>query len=107
MNKKERRKALFCVLSAKFNNKELIILDDIKLKDIKTKNMIEIFNNIKYEKNLLLAIPAKNEVIEKSTSNIAFAKSTLVNYLNVKVLMKYKTLVLIKKSLETLSVLAK
>ena len=107
MNKKERRKALFCVLSDKFKNKELIVLDDIKLKEIKTKSMIEIFNNIKYEKNVLLAIPSKNEVIEKSTANISFVKSTLVNYLNVKDLMKYKTLVLMKNSLETLNALAK
>jgi len=107
MNKKERRKALFCVLSNKFKNKELIIIDDIKLKEIKTKSMIEIFNKVKYEKNVLLAISSKNEVIEKSVSNIVFAKSVLINYLNVKDLLKYKTLVLMKNSLETLSVLTK
>ncbi len=107
MNRKERRRALFCVLSAKFKNKELIVIDDIKLKEIKTKAMIEVFNNIKYEKNVLLAIGSKNEVIEKSIANITFAKSVLVNYLNVKDLMKYKTLILMKNSLETLNVLAK
>jgi len=107
MNKKERRKALFCVLSSKFKNKELIIIDDIKLKEIKTKVMVDIFNKVKYEKNVLLAIPSKNDNIERSVSNIVFAKSILVNYLNVKDLLKYKTLVLMKKSLETLDVLTK
>jgi len=107
MNRKERRKALFCVLSSKLKNKEIIIVDNIKLKEIKTKAMIEVFNNIKYEKNVLLAIDSKNEVIEKSIANIPFAKSILINYLNVKDLMKYKTLILMKNSLETLNVLAK
>ena len=107
MNKKERRKALFCVLSSKLNNKELIILDDVKLKEIKTKSMIEVFNKIKYEKNLLLAISEKNEIIERSVANITFAKSILVNYLNVKDLMKFKTLVLMKSSLDGLNNLAK
>lgn len=107
MNRKERRKALFCMLSAKVKNKELVILDNIKLKEIKTKSMLDVFNKVKYEKNLLLALDSKNEVIEKSTANIPFAKTVLVNYLNVKDLMKYKTLVLMKKSLENLEVLAK
>jgi len=96
MNRKERRKALFCVLSAKFNNKELIVVDDIKLKEIKTSNMVSIFDALGYEKNLLLAIPAKNENIEKSVANLPYAKSILTSYLNVRDLLKYKTLVLMK-----------
>jgi large subunit ribosomal protein L4 len=102
MNRKERRKALFCVLSSKLKNKELVVLDDIKLKEIKTKAMIDVFNNIKYEKNVLLTLSEKNEMIEKSANNIAFAKTVLVSYLNVKDLLKYKTLVLMKNSLEGL-----
>ncbi|HAO14729.1 MAG TPA: 50S ribosomal protein L4 [Tenacibaculum sp.] len=46
MNKKERRKALFCVLSSKLKNKDLVIIDDIKLKEIKTKQMVEIFSKL-------------------------------------------------------------
>ncbi len=107
MNRKERRKALFCVLSSKLKNKELVVLDDIKLKEIKTKAMIDVFNNIKYEKNVLLTLSEKNEMIEKSANNIAFAKTVLVSYLNVKDLLKYKTLVLMKNSLEGLNTLVK
>lgn len=107
MNKKERRKALFTVLSSKFANKNLIIVDKIDFSEVKTKNMINMFNNISYNKNILLAIPAKNEIIEKSSANLPFVKSVLVNYLNIKDLLKYETLVLLKESLDSLNTLTK
>ncbi|QFR38629.1 50S ribosomal protein L4 [Candidatus Gracilibacteria bacterium 28_42_T64] len=107
MNKKERRKALFCVLSSKLKNNELVILDTINFKEAKTKNMVEVFKNIPYEQKALLAIPSKNEMIEKSASNIPYVKSILVDYLNIKDLLKYKTLVLLKDSLENLNTLTK
>jgi len=107
MNKKERRKALFTVLSSKLINKELIIVDKIEFSDVKTKNMEALIKVLPYEKNVLLAIPAKNEVIEKSASNLPYVKSILVDYLNIKDLLKYKTLVLVKDSLTNLDNLAK
>ncbi|ATU05593.1 50S ribosomal protein L4 [Candidatus Gracilibacteria bacterium HOT-871] len=107
MNKKERRKALFCVLSSKFANKQLVLVDKIEFDTIKTKNMVQVLNSLPYEKNALLAIPAKNEVIEKSSSNLPYVKTILVNYLNVKDLLKYKTLILLKDSLVNLENLVK
>ncbi len=105
MNKKERRKALFCALSSKLKNNELIIIDDIKVDSIKTKVMASIFSNLHYEKNLLLTIPTKNDVLQKSSSNLPYVKSILVDYLNIADLLKYKTLVLMKDSLVKLSAL--
>lgn len=107
MNKKERRKALFCVLSSKLKNKDLVIIDDIKLKEIKTKQMVEIFSKLPVWDTSLLAIPTRNEVLEKSVSNIPSVKSVLINYLNIKDLLKYKTLVLLKWSLGNLDSLVK
>lgn len=107
MNKKERRKALFTVLSSKLANKQLIIIDKIELKEAKTKNMVEVFNSINIDKNALLAIPTKNESIAKSVSNLPNIKGVLVDYLNVKDLLKYNTLVLMKDSLQNLDNLAK
>lgn len=107
MNKKERRKALCTVLSSKFANNNLIIIDKIDFPEIKTKNMVDMFNNISYTKKVLLALPAKNEIVEKSASNLPFVKSVLVNYLNIKDLLKYETLVLVKESLDNLNTLTK
>jgi large subunit ribosomal protein L4 len=107
MNKKERRKALFCVLSSKLQNKELLIVDKIEFKDMKTKNMVEVMKALPYEKNALLAIAARNENLEKSSANLPYVKSILVDYLNIKDLLKYKTLILLKDTLVNLDNLAK
>lgn len=107
MNKKERRKALFVALSSKLTSGNLIILDKIDFKEAKTKNMVEVFNALPYNEKALLAIPAKNEIIEKSTANLPYVKSILVDYLNIKDLLKYKTLVLLKDSLVNLDNLTK
>ncbi len=107
MNKKERQRALFSVLSAKVKNKELLILDDIKLKAIKTKDMADVFASLPYEKTALLALPEKNEILEKSAANLPKIKTIQVSYLNIADLLKFKTLVLLKSSLEKVNAFAK
>lgn len=107
MNKKERRKALFCVLSSKLRENRLIILDDIKFQEIKTKKMLEVIHNLSIEKTVLLALNEKNELIEKSSANLPNVKSILVDYLNIADLLKYKNLILLKASLEKLNILTK
>ena len=107
MNRKERRKALFCVLSSKYTNNQLVLVDKIEFDTTKTKNMVAVLNSLPYEWNALLAIPAKNEIIEKSSANLPSVKTILVNYLNIKDLLKYKTLILLKDSLVNLENLVK
>ena len=103
MNKKERRKAFACVLSSKLAEKNLIILDAVSFKDISTKSMLSVFEALKIDKKVLVAIAEKNEMIEKSTSNIPFAKTLLVDYLNIKDLLKYDKLVLLQDSVGKLA----
>lgn len=107
MNKKERRKALFTVLSSKLANNDLIVVDNITFSEAKTKNMVEVFNLLPYNEKALLAIPARDEIIEKSAANLPYVKTIHVDYLNVKDLLKYKTLVLLKDSLTKLDNLTK
>ncbi len=105
MNKKERRLALFSMLSQKVKTNSILVLDKIEFSEIKTKNMVDVLNVIPYEKNVLLALPSKNEVIERSASNLPKIKTILVNYLNMQDLLKYKTLVLLKDSLDRVNTL--
>ena len=107
MNKKERRKALFSVLSSKLATGDLIVVDKIDFKEAKTKNMVEVFSKLPYNEKALLAIPAKNEIIERSSANLPYVKAILVDYLNIKDLLKYRTLVLLKDSLVNLDKLTK
>jgi len=103
MNKKERRLALYSVLSDKVKNNNLIILDNIKLKEIKTQDMDKVFKSLPYEKNILFALKEKDETLMRSSNNLPYVKNLLTSYLNIKDLLKYKTLVLLKDSVESLN----
>lgn len=106
MNKKERRLALFSLLSSKVKENKLLVVDAINFSEIKTKNMVSVMTKLPYEKSLLLALDAKNEVVEKSAANIPNVKTLTVDYLNVKDLLKYNTLVLFKESVNKLNSLS-
>jgi large subunit ribosomal protein L4 len=107
MNRKERRKALFCALSAKLANNQLVVVDKIELSEAKTKNMVAVCNKLPYEKNMLLALPSKDESIERTVANLPYVKTILADYLNIKDILKYNTVVVLKDSLEKVNTLAK
>jgi len=100
MNKKERRLALFSALSSKIRTNSLIVVDSISLSEMKTKRAVSVFSKLPYTKSLLLALPGKDEVLQKAMSNIANAKYTRADYLNIVDLLKYDTLVLLKDSVK-------
>jgi large subunit ribosomal protein L4 len=103
MNKKERRLAINILLSDKVRNEKLIVVDQIKLKEIKTKEMNKIFKSLPIDKKVLFALKDKNETLMKSANNLPYVKNLLTSYLNVKDLLKYETLVLLKDSIEELN----
>ena len=107
MNKKERRLAINVLLSDKVRNDKLIVLDKLSLKEIKTKEMVKVFNALPEHNKILLALKEKDEVIMKSANNLPNVKNLLLAYLNVKDLLKYDTLVLLKDSIEELNARAK
>ncbi len=94
VNKKERRLAIRSILSSKVLEKELVVVDKIELKEIKTKNMVNALSNLKVEGKILIVLPEKNENVQKSARNIEGVKTSLVNTINVYDLLKYKNLVL-------------
>ncbi len=94
VNKKERRLALKSVLSSKVIENQLVVVDSLPLKEIKTKSMVSALNNLKVEGKALVVLPEKNENVQKSARNIENVKTTLVNTINVYDLLKYNKLVL-------------
>ncbi|MBO5478594.1 MAG: 50S ribosomal protein L4 [Clostridia bacterium] len=94
VNKKERRLAIRSVLSSKVLEKELVVVDKIDFKEIKTKNMVNALTNLKVEGKALIVLPEKNENVQKSARNIEGVKTSLVNTINVYDLLKYKNLVI-------------
>ena len=93
VNKKERRLAIKSVLSSKVLENELVVVDSLDLKEIKTNAMVKALNNLKVEGKTLILLPEKNETVQKSARNIENVKTTLVNTINVYDLLKYNKLV--------------
>ena len=94
VNKKERQLAIKSLLSSKVLENNLVVVDSLPLKDIKTKEMVKALSNLKVEGKALLMLPEKNENVQKSARNIEGVKTTLVGTINVYDLLKYNKLVL-------------
>ena len=97
MNKKERRAALKSALTSKVQENKLIVLDELKLDEIKTKAMQNVLNNLNVSKAMVvLADNDKN--VTMSTKNIPDVITALPNTINVYDVLKYNTLILTKAS---------
>ena len=94
VNKKERQLAIKSLLSSKVLENNLVVVDSLPLKEIKTKEMVKALSNLKVEGKTLMLLADKNENIQKSARNIEGVKTTLVNTINVYDLLKYKNLVI-------------
>ena len=94
VNRKEKALAIRSLLSSKVLEKELTVVDNIELKEIKTKEVEKALTNLKLEGKTLIMLPEKNEKVQKSARNIEGVKTTLVGTINVYDLLKYDNLVL-------------
>jgi len=126
INKKVKRQALLMSLSDKAQCKNIIILDELKLPEIKTKKMYQILQALKLRptreksskkvkttveksnkerapkqkiKSVLLVVDKKDEKIIKSAKNIASLETCLVNNMNLLKVMKHQNLLMTKKAL--------
>lgn len=93
VNKKERQLAIRSVLSSKVLENNLVVVDKVELKEMKTKNMVKALDNLKVTGKTLILLPERNENVQKSARNIEGVKTTLVNTINVYDLLKYNKLV--------------
>lgn len=107
INKKMKRKAILMVLSAKLADKEIIFLDNLKIKEPKTKLMSELFKKIflkingkKLEKEtFLLSSGEDNKIFSRSTRNISYADFLRTEDLNLKDILAKKFLILTKDAI--------
>lgn len=95
MNKKEKQFAMKSVLTSKVQDEKLVVVDELKMDEIKTKKFVEIMNNLKAAKALVVTKDVENNVV-LSAKNVADAKTMVVNEINVYDILKYDTLVLTK-----------
>ena len=93
MNKKEKDLAVRSILSAKLNDKEIVVIDSFDMKNIKTAELAKTLKNIKAE-DAYVVLPAVDVNVQKSARNIEDVKTCTVNSMNVYDLVKYEKVVL-------------
>lgn len=96
MNKKEKRAALKSVLSDKVAMSKLIVLDELKFDEIKTKKFKAVLDNLKVEDKALVVLGEKDDVVIKSANNLPFVQTALPGTINVYDILKAGTLILTK-----------
>ncbi len=95
MNKKEKQLAMKSVLTSKVQEEKLVVVDELKMDEIKTKKFVEIMNNLKAAKALVVTKDVEKNVV-CSASNLPDVKTATTNEINVYDILKYDTLVLTK-----------
>lgn len=94
MPKKMRRLALKCVLSAKAQDRELIVMDELKLDEPKTKEIAKLFTILGVEPSALIATSGSMENVIKSARNLPEVDTTPARLLNVVDITRHKLLLL-------------
>lgn len=97
LNKKFKRLALKSALTTKVNENKIIVVDELALAEIKTKEMAKVLTNIKAD-NALIVVDGVNKNVMLSARNIPEVKTAGVNTINVYDILKYNTLVLTKEA---------
>ena len=95
MNKKEKRAAIRSALTSRVNEQKLIVVDELKLDEIKTKEFAKVMKNLEVEKALVV-MKDKDLNVVASAKNIPTVKTTLTNTINVFDILKYNTVILTK-----------
>ena len=101
LNKKEKRAALKSALTSRVVENKFVVVDELKLDEIKTKKFVEVLKNLNVEKALVVLNDMDEKVIA-SAANIPTVKTTQTNELNVFDVLKYDTVVVTKAAVATI-----
>jgi large subunit ribosomal protein L4 len=99
MPRKQRRLALFSALSAKCSENKIMAIDKYE-GEPKTKTFMQMLHKLPIEKDVLIVLPEKDATIQKSSNNLPFVKTLLVNYLNIADLQKYDAVLFFEEALK-------
>ena len=101
LNKKEKRAALKSVLTSRVQENKFIVVDELKMDEIKTMTFKGVLDNLNAEKALVVLNDMDANVIA-SAKNIPTVKTTQTNELNVFDVLKYNTVVVTKDAVATI-----
>ncbi len=97
--KRVKKLALKMALSSKFQDENLVVLDDFQLEQIKTKTFLEIISRLNLGSSLIIT-HTKDEILERSSRNVPGVKVLRSEGLNVYDILKYEALVLLEPSIQ-------
>ncbi len=83
VNKEAKRNAFISAISAKLKDKEIIVIDNIDLKDYKTKNLVKVVDALKLDKTAIFVTKENNENLIKASGNLENIDVTTADILNV------------------------
>jgi large subunit ribosomal protein L4 len=94
MPRKMRRAALRSALSAKVAEDQIVVVDDLAIEAPKTKEIVQVLANLGLEASetsgrVLILLPERNELVEKSARNLPWVKTLRASYLNIRDLLGY------------------
>ncbi len=95
LNRKEKRAALKSVLTSRVQDNKLIVLDELKLDGIKTKDFKKVMDNLKVDKAMVV-IDGQDENVILSARNLPTVNTAVAENINVYDILKGDTLVLTK-----------
>ena len=95
LNRKEKANAMKSALTSRVNEEKFIVLDELKLDEIKTKKFVEIMNNLEVAKALVVTKDNDRNLV-LSAKNVPGVKTALTNTINVYDILKYDTVVITK-----------
>ena len=99
LNKKEKRAALKSALTSVVAENKFIVVDELKMDAIKTKDFAKVLSNLKVDKALVV-LDEKNENVTLSARNIPTVKTAYTNTINVYDILKYNTVVVTKAAVD-------
>ena len=105
MPKKMRQAALRSALSAKAADASVVLIDDLKVEEAKTKVMANVISGLVGKSTALIVMPAKDQSYDdvmRSADNLADTKVLLASYLNIRDLLGFDKVILPVKTLDTL-----
>ena len=102
MPRKMRRLALRSALSSKAAEDRIVVLDSLELETPKTRQMIEVLDNLGISSTVLVLLPDRNENVERSINNLTGVKTLRANYLNIRDILGFDYLVMPVDALEVI-----
>jgi len=102
VNKEAKRVAFRSAISTKLADKELVVLENIDIKDAKTKSMVEVLKNIGIDKTAVIVINGVNENVLRASANLQHVEVTASDLLNVYDIVKCDKLVVTADAIKSI-----